>query len=108
MPRRVLAMVLLLMLACNGYPYAEVPDFSVDVTWAGSQACFHPQCPPFTLSGIPPGAGKIRSTMTDLDAPNFVHGGGSVVYDGQRLFRAVPFFTMVRVRPAPTSVSIVD
>jgi hypothetical protein len=27
----------------------------------------------------------LRFTMTDLDAPNFVHGGGSVVYDGQRL-----------------------
>jgi phosphatidylethanolamine-binding protein (PEBP) family uncharacterized protein len=23
--------------------------------------------------------------MTDLDAPNFIHGGGSVGYDGQQL-----------------------
>ena len=85
MPRRVLVMVLLLMLACGGYPYAQVPGFSVDVTWAGSKACFDPQSPPFNLSGIPPGTRQLRFTMTDLDAPNFVHGGGSVDYGGQRL-----------------------
>jgi phosphatidylethanolamine-binding protein (PEBP) family uncharacterized protein len=85
MPRPVLVMVLLLMLLCGGHPYAQVPAFSVDVTWAGSKACFDRQSPPFTLSGIPLGTRKLRFTMTDLDAPNFVHGGGSVMYDGQRL-----------------------
>jgi phosphatidylethanolamine-binding protein (PEBP) family uncharacterized protein len=85
MPRRVLVMVLLLMLVCGDDPYAQVPGFSVDVTWAGSKACFDPQSPPFTLGGIPPGTRKLRFTMTDLDAPNFVHGGGLVVYDGQGL-----------------------
>jgi hypothetical protein len=50
MPMRVLVMVLLLMLVCDGRPYAQVPGFSVDVTWARSKACFDPQSPPFTLS----------------------------------------------------------
>jgi hypothetical protein len=31
MPMRVLVMVLLLMLVCDGRPYAQVPGFSVDV-----------------------------------------------------------------------------
>ena len=86
MLRRVLVMVLLLMLVCGGHPYAQTTlGFSVDVTWAGSKACFDPQSPPFTLSGIPPGTRQLRLTMTDLDAPNFVHGGGLVAYNGQRL-----------------------
>ena len=84
MPMRVLVMVLLLMLVCDGRPYAQVPGFSVDVTWARSKACFDPQSPPFTLNGIPAGTRKLRFTMTDLDAPNFVHGGGAIVYGGQR------------------------
>ena len=70
MPRRVLVMVLLLTLICDGHPYAQVPGFSVDVTWAGSKACFDPQSPPFTLSGIPPGTRKLGFAMTDLDAPD--------------------------------------
>jgi hypothetical protein len=85
MPRRVLRMVLLLMLVWGDRSYAQIPGFSVDVTWAGSKACFDPQSPPFALSGIPSGTRQLRFTMTDLDAPNFVHGGGSVAYDGQRL-----------------------
>ena len=85
MPRRVLVMAVLLIPVCGGHPDAQVPDFSVDVTWAGSKACFDPQSPPFTLSGIPPGTRQLRFAMTDLDAPNFVHGGGSVAYSGQHL-----------------------
>jgi len=85
MPRRVLVRFMLLMLAWDGYPHAQVPSFSVDVKWAGSKACCDPQSPPFTLTDIPPGTRRLRFTMTDLDAPNFVHGGGSVLYSGQRL-----------------------
>ena len=84
MPRRVLVMVLLLMLACDRYPHAQVPGFSVDVTWDGSKSCFDPQSPPFTLSGVPSSTRQLRFTMKDLDAPDFVHGGGFVAYDGQR------------------------
>ena len=96
---RVLVMVLLLMLVCDGHRYAQVPGFSVDVTWAGSKSCFDPQSPPFPLNGIPAGTRKLRFTMTDLDAPNSVQGGGTMVHDGQR---SVPqgAFSVVRVRLA--------
>ena len=85
MPRRVLVMVLLLTLICDGSPYAQAPVFSVGATWAGSKPCFDPHSPPFTLSGVPPGTRQLRFAMRDLDAPNFVHGGGSVAYNDQRL-----------------------
>lgn len=84
MPRRVLVMVLLLILAYDGYPYAQVSGFSVNVTWAGSKACFDPQSPFFAQNGIPAGIRKLRFTMMDLEGPNFIHGGGTMVYDGQR------------------------
>jgi phosphatidylethanolamine-binding protein (PEBP) family uncharacterized protein len=74
----------MLMLVCDDSPRAQTPRFAVDVTWDGSKSCFDPQSPPFTLSGVPAGTRELRFTMADLDAPNFVHGGGTMVYDGQR------------------------
>ena len=100
MPRRLLVVVLLLTLVWGGHPYAQVPGFSVDVTWAGSKACFDPQSPPFTLSGIPPGTRQLRFTMTDLDAPNFVRGGGLVDYNGQSL---IPRGVLAHRGPCPPS-----
>jgi len=84
MPKRALV-ILLLMSICPGYLSAQAPAFSVDVTWAGSKACFDPLSPPFTLSGAPPSTRQLRFAMKDLDAPDFLHGGGVVAYDGQRL-----------------------
>jgi phosphatidylethanolamine-binding protein (PEBP) family uncharacterized protein len=85
MPRRflVLPAMLVLMLGCDVASRAQIPRFAVDVTWEGSKACFDPQSPPFTLSGVPAATRQLRFTMKDLDAPNFSHGGGIVTYDGQ-------------------------
>jgi Phosphatidylethanolamine-binding protein len=49
----------------------------------GSKSCFDPQSPPFTLSAVPAGTRQLRFAMKDLDAPDFVHGGGTITYDGQ-------------------------
>ena len=49
----------------------------------GVKSCFDPQSPPFTLSGVPAGTRHLRFAMKDLDAPDFVHGGGTIAYDGQ-------------------------
>ena len=59
-------------------------SFSIDFTWQGTKACFDPQSPPFTLSGVPPGTKTLRFTMKDLDAPSFDHGGGTIAYTGQQ------------------------
>jgi hypothetical protein len=81
---QVTAMLAGSMCVYDGSLYAQTPGFAVDVTWAGSRYCFDPQSPPFTVSGVPTGTRQLRFTMKDLDAPNFVHGGGSVAYGGQR------------------------
>ena len=81
--RLALTAILILMLVCDDSPRAQTPRFAVDVTWEGSKSCFDPQSPPFTLSGVPAGTRHLRFAMKDLDAPDFVHGGGTVAYDGQ-------------------------
>ena len=81
--RLALTAFLILMLVCDDSPRAQTPRFAVDVIWEGSKFCFDPQSPPFTLSGIPAGTRQFHFAMKDLDAPNFVHGGGTVAYDGQ-------------------------
>jgi hypothetical protein len=40
--------------------------------------------PAFTLNAVPKGTVKIELEMTDLNVPNFRHGGGSIVYAGQK------------------------
>lgn len=76
--------ILAWILAYNDPLCAQIQGFAVDVTWAGSKPCFDPQSPPYSLSGVPAGTRQLRFNMKDLDAPNFVHGGGSVAYEGQR------------------------
>lgn len=58
--------------------------FSISVSWRGTAKCFDPQSPIIRLSRVPKNTRKIRFHMTDLDAPNYPHGGGTVTYSGQR------------------------
>ena len=101
--RLALTAILILMLVCDDSPRAQTPSFAVDVTWEGSKSCFDPQSPPFTLSGIPAGTRHLRFAMKDLDAPDFVHGGGTIVYDGQR---SIPRGAFSYRGPCPPRVSI--
>jgi len=50
--------------------------------WGPTQKCFDPKSPPMTVSAVPSGAKKLRVHMTDLDAPDYPHGGGTVAYNG--------------------------
>ena len=55
---------------------APAAAFSASFRWcAGS--------PAFTLKGVPEGTAKLDFRMTDLDKPDFRHGGGAVAYHGQ-------------------------
>jgi phosphatidylethanolamine-binding protein (PEBP) family uncharacterized protein len=56
---------------------------SVSVDWTGTAKCFDTESPVFKLKGVPKSAVKLRLNMTDLDAPNYPHGGGEVAYKGQ-------------------------
>lgn len=72
----------LLLLIGGAVSQAQTP-FAVDFTWAGTDKCFDPKSPPFSLSGVPAGTKVLSFVLKDLDAPNFTHGGGSVPYHGQ-------------------------
>jgi len=56
---------------------------SVSVDWTGTAKCFDTESPIFKLKDVPKKAVKLRLNMIDLDAPNYPHGGGEVVYKGQ-------------------------
>ena len=58
--------------------------FSMSVSWKGTAKCFDSQSPIIRLSGVPKNTKKIQFHMTDLDAPSYPHGGGTVAYSGQR------------------------
>jgi len=58
--------------------------FSMSVSWKGTAKCFDSQSPIIRLSGVPKQTKSIAFHMVDLDAPNYPHGGGTVVYTGQK------------------------
>jgi hypothetical protein len=62
----------------------QAAAFGIGVSWAGTAKCFDSQSPAISLSAGPGGRARLRFAMTDLDAPNFNHGGGTVAYSGQR------------------------
>jgi len=77
----ITAVVLLLLQ--GGAALAQSGGFAIDFSWSGTASCFDPQSPPFSVRGVPAGTKRLRFTMIDLDAPNFLHGGGVVAYSGQ-------------------------
>ena len=50
--------------------------FSASFTWC-------PGSPRFQMSDVPQSTAKLTFQMTDLNKPNFHHGGGTVDYHGQ-------------------------
>lgn len=70
--------------------------FELSFAWGATPACNsgHPSevaSPEFRLSNVPPGTRVIVFEMTDLNAPNFRHGGGTVPYAGNDLVPAGAF-----------------
>lgn len=77
----------LIFLALSGLVTALCgPARAMDMSfeWGPTKKCFDGKSPPITLSGVPAGTAKLRFRMTDLDAPNFNHGGATVAYGGQK------------------------
>ena len=75
--------------------------FAISVDWTGTAACFDPQSPVIALSDVPKGTAKVTFRMTDLDAPNYPHGGGSIAYSGQPLLAKGAFTYKGPCPPAP-------
>jgi hypothetical protein len=73
----------------------------VSFSWDGTSKCFDPASPAFTISGAPSGTTALKFNMTDLDAPGFRHGGGTVTYTGA----SVPQGAFTYKGPCPPSGS---
>lgn len=70
--------------------------FELSFSWGATPACDSGRpavvdSPEFRLSNVPPGTRVIAFEMTDLNAPEFHHGGGTVPYSGNDLIPAGAF-----------------
>lgn len=54
--------------------------------WGPTGKCFDRNSPPMKVSGIPEGTVTLQFKMTDLNAPDYPHGGGTVDYTGKNSF----------------------
>ncbi|BAV46441.1 PEBP family protein [Mesorhizobium loti] len=63
---------------------AASADMAMNFEWGPTVKCFDPKSPPITLSGVPAGTKTLAFKMVDTDAPDFKHGGGTVVFGGQK------------------------
>ena len=50
--------------------------FSANFTWCSGS-------PSFSFQGVPKGTTKLEFQMSDLDKPDYRHGGGTVAYHGK-------------------------
>lgn len=48
--------------------------------------------PIFKLSNVPNGTKRIAFILKDLDVPDYVHGGGEIIYKGDNIIKS-GFFT---------------
>lgn len=71
---------------------------SVSFTWGQTTSCFDKNSPPFTVSGVPAGTKTLKFKMTDLDAPDYPHGGGEVAFTGQK---SIPYGAFKYTGPCP-------
>lgn len=77
-----------LLLACSvllAMSSAASAHMAMNFEWGPTTKCFDPNSPPIHLSGVPKGTVKLVFTMSDMNAPSFHHGGGTVAYTGQSL-----------------------
>ena len=75
--------IFLVTLAAALLAPAAASAMSLSFSWGPTKACFDPHSPPMRLSHVPKGTVTLRFHMTDLDAPSYPHGGGTVRYTGR-------------------------
>lgn len=59
-----------------GLSVSDALAFAASFNWCKGSS------PRFELKDVPAGTAKLQFTMTDLNFPGFLHGGGTVAYDG--------------------------
>lgn len=71
-------------------------EFAFDFEWGDISLCTtgYPNRvtnPIFSMLAVPAGTARIDFSLTDLDAPNYNHGGGRVAYSGQQTIQPGAF-----------------
>jgi phosphatidylethanolamine-binding protein (PEBP) family uncharacterized protein len=93
--RHLLATSAALLMAAEG-PAAGAPAFSLSFEWGDIPLCTSGDpnvvdSPEFRVSAVPDGTESIRFRLTDLDVPDFEHGGGTVLYAGEEAIASGAF-----------------
>ena len=75
---------------------AVAEDFAFEFSWGNIPRCTsgfpnRVANPVFTVTSVPAGTARIDFSLTDLDAPNYNHGGGRVAYSGQQTIQPGAF-----------------
>jgi phosphatidylethanolamine-binding protein (PEBP) family uncharacterized protein len=70
------------VIASTGCLSTAASAMGLSFVWGPTQKCFDFKSPPMTVSNVPAGTKKLRIHMTDLNAPDYPHGGGTVAYSG--------------------------
>ena len=93
--KKVLKVISIVLVA--GFSQSVIAgDFSFTFEWGKIPLCDsgYPGDVPnpiFSLSNVPAGTKKINMFMSDLDAPNYDHGGGTIEYKGQNVIQPGAF-----------------
>ena len=70
------------LLGCSSIPIAEnAATLNVDFEWSDKSGCSRVS-PQIRVGGIPDETQYLKVKLTDLNVPNYPHGGGEVSYEG--------------------------
>lgn len=83
-----LAIVLAVGLGLTTTNGAQADDFTFEFSWGDIPRCTsgfpnRVTNPIFSVNNVPAGTTRIDFSLTDLDAPNYNHGGGRAAFSGQ-------------------------
>ncbi|NKN36339.1 phospholipid-binding protein [Agrobacterium sp. a22-2] len=73
-------------------------EMSASFEWGPTTKCFDSKSPPFSVKNVPEGTKRLSFSMTDLNAPDYRHGGGKVDYAGKS---AIPYGAFRYKGPCP-------
>ena len=71
----------------GGNPTQDQDSMQVEFTWTTADECSEVS-PEIRVTGIPGATETLKVSLTDLDSPDFPHGGGTVRYDGSNIIPA--------------------
>ncbi|WP_080917604.1 YbhB/YbcL family Raf kinase inhibitor-like protein [Manganibacter manganicus] len=80
MKKFAIAIVVAGLSGCQSVPQSAA-HLGVNFQFSPSSRC-SPVNPQITLTGVPTGTAKYAVHMTDLDKPDYNHGGGTIIASG--------------------------